>query len=119
MGGAYAVSSSTSAGLLLYFQYCIFIYLHCVSLCLYVFLLYNFVLYYYPKCRSWPKDFSVWQEDEISDGGYRLIKALNTLPTNPEVEDIYDIENGLQDAPKDGFGLLNAIGDFAQGLMRM
>mmetsp|Transcript_34132 Transcript_34132/g.78793 ORF Transcript_34132/g.78793 Transcript_34132/m.78793 type:complete len:261 (-) Transcript_34132:452-1234(-) len=69
--------------------------------------------------RSWPKDFSVWQEDEISDGGYRLIKALNTLPTNPEVEDIYDIENGLQDAPKDGFGLLNAIGDFAQGLMRM
>jgi len=69
--------------------------------------------------RSWPKDFGVWQEDEGSEGGYRLIKALGAVPSNPEVEDIYDIENGLQDAPKEGFGLLNAIGDFAQGMMRM
>jgi len=69
--------------------------------------------------RSWPKDFGVWQEDEASEGGYRLIKALDVMPSNPEVEDIYDIENGLQDAPKEGFGLLNAIGDFAQGMMRM
>jgi len=69
--------------------------------------------------RKWPQTFSVWQEDENADGGYRLIASLDTLPSNPEVEDIYDIENGSKDAPKDGFGLLNAIGDFAQGMMKL
>uniref|UniRef100_A0A7S2PCV2 DUF1995 domain-containing protein n=1 Tax=Leptocylindrus danicus TaxID=163516 RepID=A0A7S2PCV2_9STRA len=69
--------------------------------------------------RAWPSDFSVWQEDENSDGGYRLIKSLDNLPSNPEVEDIYDIENGLMNAPKDGPGFLNALGDFVNGMTRL
>lgn len=69
--------------------------------------------------RRWPQAFSVWQEDADADGGYRLISSLDRLPSNPEVEDIYDIENGEKDAPKEGFGLLNAIGDFANGMMKL
>lgn len=71
--------------------------------------------------RLYPSQFTVWQEDENSDDGYRMIKAMDRLPSNPEVEDIYDYENGnAQDPEKSqGFGLLNAIGDFANGMMRL
>lgn len=69
--------------------------------------------------RVWPQLFTVWQEDEEAEGGYRMIKALDQLPSNPEVEDIYDIENGNMSAPKEGFGLLNALGDFVNGMMAL
>lgn len=68
--------------------------------------------------RVWPQAFSVWQEDEKSTGGYQLVQALDRLPSNPEVEDIYDIHNGLQDAKKSG-GPLDALGDFVNGMMRL
>jgi hypothetical protein len=35
------------------------------------------------------------------------------------VEDIYDISNGDMNAPKDGFGFLNSLGDFVNGMMRL
>ena len=69
--------------------------------------------------RRWPQAFSVWQEDADAAGGYRLISTLDQLPSNPEVEDIYDIENGAKDAPQDGFGLLNSLGDFVNGMMKL
>lgn len=69
--------------------------------------------------RVWPQLFTVWQEDENESSGYRLIKAMDRLPSNPEVEDIYDIENGEMAAPSEGFGLLNALGDFVNGMTRL
>jgi len=69
--------------------------------------------------RVWPRDFSIWQEDENAEGGYRLIQTQNKLPSNPEVEDIYDMENGLMDQPKEGFGFLNALGDFVNGMTKL
>jgi hypothetical protein len=69
--------------------------------------------------RVWPQLFSVWQEDANENSGYRLIKAMDRLPSNPEVEDIYDIENGDMRAPSEGFGLLNALGDFVNGMTRL
>ena len=69
--------------------------------------------------RVWPQLFTVWQEDENVDGGYRMIKAMDRLPSNPEVEDIYDIENGDMNAPKEGPGFLNALGDFVNGMTRL
>ena len=33
--------------------------------------------------RKWPQSFSVYQEDENADGGYRLIASLDQLPSNP------------------------------------
>jgi len=69
--------------------------------------------------RVWPQLFSVWQEDVNESSGYRLIKAMDRLPSNPEVEDIYDIENGDMRAPSEGFGLLNALGDFVNGMTRL
>jgi hypothetical protein len=68
--------------------------------------------------RVWPQAFSVWQEDETAAGGYKLLQALDRLPSNPEVEDIYDIGNGLQDAKKGG-GPLDQLGDFVNGMMRL
>lgn len=56
--------------------------------------------------RLWPYAYSVWQEDENSEGGYRLIKTMDRLPSNPEVEDIYDIENGSK-SPQETPGFLN------------
>ena len=35
------------------------------------------------------------------------------------VEDIYDISQGDMSAPKDGFGFLNSLGDFVNGMMRL
>mmetsp|Transcript_8242 Transcript_8242/g.14345 ORF Transcript_8242/g.14345 Transcript_8242/m.14345 type:complete len:431 (+) Transcript_8242:75-1367(+) len=69
--------------------------------------------------RVWPQLFTVWQEDEEAEGGYRMIKAMDRLPSNPEVEDIYDIENGNMNAPQEGMGLLNALGDFVNGMTKL
>jgi hypothetical protein len=69
--------------------------------------------------RKWPSSFSVWQEDENANGGYRLLSTLDRLPSNPEVEDIYDMENGIKDKPQDGLGLLNSLGDFVNGMMKL
>jgi len=75
--------------------------------------------------RAWPRDFAVWQEDEDAEGGYRLIGQVDRLPSNQEVEDIYDIENNILDDPslKTGPGTvmhaLNAFGDFVQGMSRL
>lgn len=71
--------------------------------------------------RLYPRQFTVWQEDENMEDGYRMIKSLNRLPSNPEVEDIYDYENGLANDPEKagGFGLLNAIGDFVNGMTKL
>jgi len=69
--------------------------------------------------RVWPQLFTVWQEDEVAEGGYRMIKAMDRLPSNPEVEDIYDIENGDMKAPQEGLGILNALGDFVNGMMAL
>jgi hypothetical protein len=68
--------------------------------------------------RQWPLAFSVWQEDESAAGGYRLIQAMDRLPSNPEVEDIYDIENGNMES-RQGGGLLDQFGDFVNGMMRL
>lgn len=68
--------------------------------------------------RMWPNAYSIWQEDEEADGGYKLIRALPYLPANPEVEDIYDIANGLMDERKSG-GALDQFADFIQGMMRL
>ena len=62
---------------------------------------------------------SYQQEDDVAEGGYRMIKAMDRLPSNPEVEDIYDIENGDMNAPGEGFGVLNALGDFVNGMMSL
>lgn len=69
--------------------------------------------------RVWPQLFTVWQEEESAEGGYRMIKAMDRLPSNPEVEDIYDIENGAMNGPGEGFGFLNALGDFVNGMTRL
>mmetsp|Transcript_30105 Transcript_30105/g.59963 ORF Transcript_30105/g.59963 Transcript_30105/m.59963 type:complete len:454 (-) Transcript_30105:953-2314(-) len=69
--------------------------------------------------RVWPQLFTVWQEDVNAEGGYKMIKAMDRLPSNPEVEDIYDIENDDRKEPGEGFGLLNAIGDFVNGMTRL
>lgn len=69
--------------------------------------------------RVWPRSFSVWQDDANAEGGYRIISALNRLPSNPEVEDIYDIENGNMAAKGEGGGLLDQFGDFVNGMMKL
>lgn len=83
---------------------------------------------YYLRTLSWgaltrlyPRQFTVWQEDANEDDGYRMIKSMSRLPSNPEVEDIYDYENGNANDPEksQGFGALNALGDFVNGMMRL
>lgn len=69
--------------------------------------------------RTWPRAFSVWQEDADAEGGYRLIQTLDRLPSNPEVEDIYDMENGSKGAQKQGLGFLDALGDFVNGMTKL
>lgn len=68
--------------------------------------------------REWPAAFTVWQEDENETSGYRLIRILDRLPSNPEVEEIYEMENGGQQDKQSG-GVLNALGDFVNGMMSL
>jgi hypothetical protein len=68
--------------------------------------------------REWPASFTVWQEDENESSGYRLIRMLDRLPSNPDVEEIYEMENGGQQEKKSG-GVLNALGDFVNGMMSL
>jgi Domain of unknown function (DUF1995) len=68
--------------------------------------------------RQWPAAYTVWQEDTDAAGGYRLIKTQGRMPSNPEVEDIYDIENGVTEERQSG-GILDQFGDFVNGMMRL
>ena len=68
--------------------------------------------------REWPAAYTVWQEDENESSGYRLIRMLDRLPSNPDVEEIYEMENGGQ-KDKQGGGVLNALGDFVNGMMSL
>jgi hypothetical protein len=68
--------------------------------------------------REWPAAYTVWQEDENESSGYRLIRMLDRLPSNPDVEEIYEMENGGQQ-DKQGGGVLNALGDFVNGMMSL
>jgi len=77
--------------------------------------------------RSYPNAYSLWEEDAEAQGGYTLMRTLPYLPSNPEVEDIYDAmsEGKLQ---TDEFGneinrkppsALDKFGDFVNGMMRL
>jgi hypothetical protein len=70
--------------------------------------------------RMWPRSFSVWQQDVNAVGGYRLLKSLDQLPSNPQVEDIYDEANGLKAVKQESVGgLLDQLGDFVNGMMKL
>lgn len=70
--------------------------------------------------RSWPSAYSIWQEDESAEGGYKLLRTLGSLPSNPEVEDIRDAaENGGGSRSAKGGGPLDQLGDFVNGMMRL
>lgn len=71
--------------------------------------------------RLWPRSFSVWQQDVKAPGGYRLLKSLDQLPSNPQVEDIYDEANGLKAAKQEGgfAAVLDQFGDFVNGMMKL
>mmetsp|Transcript_7088 Transcript_7088/g.14623 ORF Transcript_7088/g.14623 Transcript_7088/m.14623 type:complete len:351 (+) Transcript_7088:553-1605(+) len=77
--------------------------------------------------RTWPSAYSIWEEDANAEGGYTLVRTLPYLPSNPEVEDIYDAvsEGKIQ---VDEFGneinrkppsALDKFGDFVNGMMRL
>lgn len=77
--------------------------------------------------RNWPNAYSLWEEDADVEGGYTLMRTLPYLPSNPEVEDIYDAvsEGKIQ---VDEFGneinrkppsALDKFGDFVNGMMRL
>lgn len=68
--------------------------------------------------RQWPAAYTIWQEDNTADSGYRLLQTLDRLPSNPEVEDVYDIANGSRSERQSG-GLLDQFGDFVNGMMRL
>mmetsp|Transcript_4278 Transcript_4278/g.7844 ORF Transcript_4278/g.7844 Transcript_4278/m.7844 type:complete len:416 (+) Transcript_4278:334-1581(+) len=77
--------------------------------------------------RSWPKAYTLWEEDANAEGGYQLMRTLPYLPSNPEVEDIYDaVSAGKMQVDELGNEVgrkppsaLDKFGDFVQGMMRL
>ncbi|CAM9885841.1 unnamed protein product, partial [Phaeothamnion confervicola] len=62
--------------------------------------------------------YSIWQEDAAAAGGFRCIRSTEERPSGPDLEDIYDIENGLateQSTPK----FLDGIADFVRDFGRL
>jgi hypothetical protein len=77
--------------------------------------------------RNWPSAYSLWEEDVDAEGGYTLMRTLPYLPSNPEVEDIYDAVSAGK-IQVDEFGneinrkppsALDKFGDFVNGMMRL
>ena len=77
--------------------------------------------------RSWPNAYSLWEEEVDADGGYKLMRTLPYLPSNPEVEDIYDAVNAGKiqidefgnEINRKGPSALDKFGDFVNGMMRL
>lgn len=77
--------------------------------------------------RSWPSAYSIWEEDANAEGGYTLMRTLPYLPSNPEVEDIYDaVSEGKMQVDEFGNEInrkppsaLDKFGDFVNGMMRL
>ncbi len=77
--------------------------------------------------RSWPNAYSLWEEDANAEGGYTLMRTLPYLPSNPEVEDIYDaVSEGKMQVDEFGNEInrkppsaLDKFGDFVNGMMRL
>jgi len=77
--------------------------------------------------RSWPSAYSLWEEEVDSEGGYKLLRTLPYLPTNPEVEDIYDeinsgkiqIDEFGNQINKKGPSVLDQFADFVNGMMSL
>jgi len=67
--------------------------------------------------RVYPFGFTVYQEDEGCDDGYKCISVLDRLPSNPEVEDIYDDVNAQGGG--EGGGFLSGLGSFIEGMTRL
>jgi len=80
--------------------------------------------------RRWPNTYSFWEEEVDAEGGYKLMRTLLPfLPSNPEVEDIYDAVNNAGKIQIDEFwndinwkgpsSPLEKFGDFVNGMMRL
>ena len=41
--------------------------------------------------REFPNGYSVWMEDENSDGGYELLQSFKKEPSNEAVNDLLDV----------------------------
>ena len=60
----------------------------------------------------------MWQEDETTETGYRLLRNMETKPNLEELSDIYDEENGLaQESNVPAF--LNSFADFVRDFGRL
>jgi hypothetical protein len=68
-------------------------------------------------CR-YGKSYSVWQEDDSVESGYRLLRNTDAKPNFEELEEIYDEENGLA-TPSDTPAFLNAFADFVRDFGRL
>lgn len=71
--------------------------------------------------KAWPNEYSIWQEDADANGGYKLIHTSNRFLSNPEVTDIYEMANSADGntQAREGGGLLDQLGDFVNGMMRL
>lgn len=69
-------------------------------------------------CREYGKWYSVWQDDASDPTGYRLLKALPERPVADELDDIYNVANGLEDEnPSSDF--LDSIAKFVRDFGRL
>lgn len=50
-----------------------------------------------PWNREHGKWYTVWQDDPEDPSGYRFLKTVATRPSGEDLNDIYNIANGLQD----------------------
>ncbi|KAG5177121.1 hypothetical protein JKP88DRAFT_258823 [Tribonema minus] len=85
----------------------------------------KFTSAYYLRTLTWGavakrlgKSYSVWQEDDALEAGYRLLRNVDAKPTFEDLEEIYDEENGLSNRA-DTPAFLNAFADFMRDFGRL
>ncbi|CAM9315157.1 unnamed protein product [Chrysoparadoxa australica] len=85
----------------------------------------KFTTVYYLRTLAWGaivkeagRLYSIWEEDDFAEGGYKLLESRSSRPSMTECEEIHDIALGLIE-PGSTPPLLDALGDFVRDFGRL
>ena len=70
--------------------------------------------------RTYPKRFTVWQEDADEDDGYRFLRNFDNQPNSEQLEDLYFECNPAEGGGDDPVaGLFDGLGKFIEAFGKM
>jgi len=79
-------------------------------------------LFWGALARTWPRPYTVWQEDALAEGGYTFIRNYPSEPNDEVLEELFDEVTGAStpgdEGPTPG-NLLDGLGKFIEAFQKM